>query len=78
MTLAACKTTRSAATAESPLDALENEEQLPACDDITVGRIYFVQSINKQMQCVEGGAWQPREIEVENQENPASGSRSIP
>lgn len=66
--VSACKTTRESRSTEASLDSLENEEELPDCDDITVGRVYWVQSLNTQVQCMEGGAWQP---------HPGFGPRSI-
>ncbi len=73
----ACKTTRAQRSTELSLDNLDNEEQLPACDDITVGRVYWVRSLNQQMHCVEGGTWQPREIDTESKEQPGAGPRAI-
>lgn len=73
----ACKTTRTQRSTELALDSLENEEQLPACDDITVGRIYWVRSLNQHMHCVEGGTWQPREIDAEGKDQSGAGPRTI-
>lgn len=73
-----CKTTRTQRSNELNLDSLENEEQLPACDDITVGRIYWVKSLNQQMYCAEGGTWQPRTLDADGKEQSGFGPRDIP
>ncbi|HYX35562.1 MAG TPA: hypothetical protein VE954_20895 [Oligoflexus sp.] len=76
--LSACKTTRDSRPTAVALDSLESEEELPACDDITVGRVYWVRSVNDQRVCTEDGTWQPRGIEVERKDDPGFGPRSIP
>jgi len=74
----ACKTTRDSAPAGTSLDTLEDEKQLPACDDITVGRVYWVRSLNKQLICEDSGTWEPRMLEADNPEEAGVGPRTIP
>lgn len=75
--LIACKTTGGSQPHAEPQEAIENEDQLPACDDVTVGRAYWVRSINMQMLCAEGGTWQPRQVDPDGREEPSFGPRGI-
>ncbi|WP_141732065.1 hypothetical protein [Oligoflexus tunisiensis] len=76
--LAACRTTRKQPSSAATLDSVENEQQLPACDDITVGRVYWVRSLNQQLQCAAGGTWTPRTVEPAGTDHPGAGPRTIP
>ncbi len=70
--VSACKTTQksqssqNSQTAEPSMGKVETEDQLPACDDITLGRVYWVRNLNRQMSCVEGGLWEPHQLEIDN------------
>jgi hypothetical protein len=74
----ACKTTRKSPPAGASLDSFENEKQLPACDDITVGRVYWVRSLSKQLICEDSGTWEPLMLEADSSEKPGAGPRTIP
>jgi len=81
--VSACKTTRdnqssqNSQTEEPSTEKVATEDQLPACDDITLGRVYWVRSLNQQMSCVEGGLWEPQEVDTDDKTNPSFGPRSI-
>lgn len=74
----ACKTTRKSPPAQASLDSFENEKQLPACDDITVGRVYWVRSLNKQLICEDSGTWEPRMLDADSSIKAGVGPRTIP
>jgi hypothetical protein len=75
--LPACRTTRKQPSTAATLDSVEKEELLPACDDITVGRVYWVRSINQQLECAGDGSWVPRTVDATDRDNPGTGPRTI-
>ncbi len=78
-----CKSTRESPrsepsqTEESSANLIQSESDLPPCDDIARGRVYWVRSIQKHFECAEGGKWSVRDIEAENSKDPSFGNRSI-
>ncbi len=82
--LLSCKTTRENHRTSEPNSntegspgTIETEDNLPACDDLTLGRVYWVRSLNAQMSCEEGGTWLPRQVDPDGKKDPAFSPRGI-
>jgi hypothetical protein len=81
--VAACKTTRknqssqNSLMAEPSMGKFETEDQLPACDDINLGRVYWVRNLNRQMSCAPGGLWKPHQQETDSKSEPTLEPRGV-
>ncbi|MCX6127612.1 MAG: hypothetical protein NTX25_00940 [Proteobacteria bacterium] len=84
VSLLACKSLREnrrsshAKGSDQPItESVLTEAELPACDDINLGRAFWVRSLNHDMTCSEGGTWKQRLIDTEEKESTSFGPRSI-